>query len=146
LAEHRLIADGAIVLPSDITHFEWTWNAADELKIDPILLNDYIIELQKAGINDPSLEDLSHLKIRKNSAFNYIFYFLSFIFSCVAIGIIGITIFSLVTKKLIINHRKIFSYCITKPALIEPLEQEIHAINYPPLLRQPAQAPLYNLN
>jgi hypothetical protein len=147
LAEHRLVADGAIVLPSDITHFEWTWNAADELHLDPISLNDYITELQLAGINDPSLEDLSHLKIKKNSKLNYLFYFLSFIFSCIAIGLIGLTIFSLVTKQLIINHRKIFSLCIKKPALIEPLELEIQQINYPPLLRQqPANAPLYNLN
>jgi len=147
LAEHRLIADGAIVLPSDITHFEWTWDAASELQLNPILLNEYIDELQKAGINDPSLEDLSHLKIKKNSKFNYIFYFLSFIFSCIAIGLIGLAIFFVVTKKIVIDHKKLFPCCFPPPPLIEPIEQELQAINYPPLLnKQPANAPVYNLN
>jgi hypothetical protein len=148
LAEHRLVADGAIVLPSDITHFEWTWNAASELALNPQQLNDFISELAASGINDPTLEDISHLKINSKSKLNYLFYFLSFIFSSVAIGLIALFIFAIVTRKIIIDHKKIFPCCF-QTKLIEPIEIEAHAINYPPLLNrqpQPANAPLYNLN
>jgi hypothetical protein len=140
LAEHRLVADGSIHLPSDITHFEWTWNAATELQLNPTVLNEYINELQTAGINDPSLEDLSHLKIKHNSKFNFLFYFLSFIFSSVAIGLIFFYFSAVITHTIIRNYRKIFSTCLKTP-LVEPLQVE--PINYPLLQQQqPAQAPL----
>jgi len=140
LAEHRIVADGSIHLPSDITHFEWTWNAAAELQLNPTLLNEYINELQTAGINDPSLEDLSHLKIKHNSKFNFLFYFLSFIFSSVAIGLIFFTFSAVITRTIIRNYRKIFTTCLKAP-LVEPLQ--IEPINYPLLQQQqPAQAPL----
>ena len=139
LIEHRLVADGSVYLPSDMTHFEWTWNAAAELQLEPMLLSNYIAELQQAGINDPTLEDLSHLKIKHSSKVNYLFHFLSFIFSSIAIGIIGVTIFFLVTKKIVLDYKKIFSCCFRTTMLVEPLEIEMQAINYPPLLnRQPA--------
>jgi hypothetical protein len=146
LAEHRLIADGAIVLPSDITHFEWTWNAAAELELNPITLSEYIDELQKAGINDPSLEDLSHLKIKKSSKIDYLIYFISFIFSCIALGSICLVIFFFVTKKIVLDYKKLLPCLFPIPPLIEPIIQETNQTLYPLLNRPPANAPLYNLN
>ena len=147
LAEHQLHADGAITITTDITHFEWSWDVATELHMDPKSLNLFISELQDAGIISPSLNDLSHLKIKTHGKWNYLWYFLSFIFSSVAIGIIAIVIFSYVTHKTIIDFHKIIAFFRPKPKLIEPIEDHQSNINYPPLLdRPPANAPLYNLN
>lgn len=147
LAEHQLHADGAITITTDITHFEWSWDVATELHMDPNKLNIFISELQDAGIISPSLNDLSHLKIKSNSKLNYLWYFLSFIFSSIAISIIAIAIFSYVTHRTIIDFPKIINFFRPTPKLIEPIEEPNQSINYPPLLdRPPANAPLYNLN
>jgi hypothetical protein len=144
LIEHRLHADGSITLPTDLTHFEWAWDAAGELNMDPKIISMYIDELIQAGISNPSLEDLSHLKLNSTSKFKYVFYILGFIFSCVALGLVIIIILAFTSDKFGLDYRKILAYLRPAPPLVEPIENP-GPISYP-LLNPPANAPLYNLN
>ena len=137
LLEHRLHADGSVQLPTDFTDFEWNWNIAHELQMQPDNIDELIKELQFAGIENPSLKDLSHLKIKKSSKLRFLWYFLSFIFSCVALGLVIILILALVTKSIIVDWKKIKSYLFKQPELIEPIIQAVNA----PLLGAPANCP-----
>ena len=86
-----------------------------------------------------------YLKIKNNSKLNYLWYILSFIFSCIAIGCISFGIFAVVTRRVIIDWQKIKNFIFGTPPLVEPVSAA--DINYPPLMdRPPANAPLYNLN
>jgi hypothetical protein len=144
LIEHRLHADGSITLPTDLTHFEWAWDAAGELNMDPKIISMYIDELIQAGISNPSLEDLSHLKLNSTSKFKYVFYILGFIFSCVALGLVIIIILAFTSDKFGLDIRKILAYFRPAPTLVEPIDNP-GPISFP-LLNPPANAPLYNLN
>jgi len=144
LIEHRLHADGSITLPTDLTHFEWAWDAAGELNMDPKIISMYIDELIQAGISNPSLEDLSHLKLNNTSKFKYVFYILGFIFSCVALGLVVIVILAFTSDKFGLDARKMLAYFRLAPTLVEPLDNP-GPISFP-LLNPPANAPLYNLN
>src|SRR5574343_2008298 len=101
--------------------------------MQPDNIDELIKELQFAGIENPSLKDLSHLKIKKSSKLRFLWYFLSFIFSCVALGLVIILILALVTKSIIVDWKKIKSYLFKQPELIEPIIQAVNA----PLLGAP---------
>jgi len=148
LLEHRLHADGSINVPTDITHFEWSWNAAAEIDLEPQFLSMYIDELVENGIHNPSLEDLSHLKIKNNRKMKYLFYILSFIFSCTALGLVIIVILAYTSSNFQCVRRIILSILRPTPPLIEPIQDE--PVQFPLLAQQQPpnapMAPLYNLN
>ena len=152
LKEHRLHADGSIHLSDDIQHFEWNWDITKNLNLDQVTLNDYIFELNEAGINSPTLTDLSHLKMKKTSPFKIFWNLLGFIFSCISIGAITFTIFVLVTRKIVIDWQKILNLFRKKPLIIEPLnENQTSLLDHRPCANHnvthqiSAPAPLYNL-
>jgi len=149
LLEHRLYADGSINIPTDITHFEWSWNVAAEIDLEPQFLSMYINELVENGIHNPSLEDLSHLKIKNNRKMKYLFYILSFIFSCTALGLVTIVILAYTSSNFSCVRRIILSILRPTPSLIEPIQDE--PVQFPLLAQHQhppnaPMAPLYNLN
>jgi hypothetical protein len=124
--------------------------------LDPFILSKYILELQDAGISSPTLNDLSHLKMKTRN-YNYLWFFLSFLFSCICIVSIIICLYPLALDRLIMLIPKKYNVFKRNQTIIEPLEIGNEEINYPPLLarNQPANAsstipvpnaPLYNLN
>jgi Baculovirus F protein len=83
---HVMFSNNAVRLESDILHFEWQWESKFFEQHDPSELIASLTELQNTGNNAPTLNDLSHIKVKRKSGFNYLFHIIGFILSTVATG------------------------------------------------------------
>jgi Baculovirus F protein len=84
--DHVLFSNNAVRLESDILHFEWQWESKFFEQHKPSDLIESLIEFQTTGNTAPTLNDLSHMKVKRQSGFNYLFHIIGFILSTVATG------------------------------------------------------------
>ena len=118
--ENILLSNNAIRLSSDIIHFEWQWEQEIFEHFSPKDLVENMQLIQQNGISSPTLSDISHLKVTKNSGFNYMFQIIAFVLSTLATSIVTIVILFLLGKY---RHRIAETYAqmtkCCKPTVME---------------------------
>lgn len=96
--KHVLFSNNAVRLESDILHFEWQWESKFFENNNPADLIDSLVDFQNSGNSAPTLNDLTHMKVKRKSGFNYLFHIIGFILSTFATAIVAVIIIFLIFR------------------------------------------------